>query len=304
VYFIKRILFLVPLLLIISFMAFLLERLIPGGPFDSERVPASPEIERHLMAEYHLDESIPKQYLRFLGGVIHGDLGPSYKYRNHSVSDIIAQGLPVSMTLGLAAFCFAIGIGIPQGCFIAINKGTWKDYAGGFIALAVICVPGLVIGPIFIMYFAIKLRWFPVGLWGSPWHAILPTITLGLYFSGRVARLMQEGMLNVLHAEFITTARAKGLSETQVLVKHAFRIAVLPVLSYSGPLLADLLTGSFIVENLFQIPGIGVFMVNSSLNRDYTLVVGLVLVYSALLLALNIVVDFAYGWLDPRVRLE
>jgi ABC-type dipeptide/oligopeptide/nickel transport system permease component len=168
----------------------------------------------------------------------------------------------------------------------------------------VICVPGLVIGPILVMFFAIKLRWFPVALWGSPWHAILPTLTLGLYFSGRIARLMREGMLATLQAEFITTARAKGLGEIAVLTKHAFPIAVLPVLSYSGPMLADLLTGSFIVENLFQIPGIGVFMVNSLLDRDYTMGVGLVLLYAVLLLTLNLAVDFAYTVLDPRVKYE
>jgi oligopeptide transport system permease protein len=154
------------------------------------------------------------------------------------------------------------------------------------------------------MYFAIKVRWFPVALWGSPWHAILPTLTLGLFFSGRVARLMHEGMLTTLHAEFITTARAKGLGETAILLKHAFRIAVLPVLSDSGPMLADLLTGSFVVENLFQIPGIGVFMINSSLNADYTMVVGLVLLYALLLLLLNLAVDFAYHLLDPRIRYD
>jgi oligopeptide transport system permease protein len=154
------------------------------------------------------------------------------------------------------------------------------------------------------MFFAVKLHWFPPALWGSPWRAVLPTLTLGLYFTGRVARLMHEGMLSTLHAEFITTARAKGLGETAILIKHVFRIAVLPVLSYSGPMLADLLTGSFIVENLFQLPGIGVFMVNSSLNADYTMVVGLVLVYAILLLALNLAVDFVHSLLDPLVRYD
>ena len=262
-YFVKRILFLIPLLLVISFLAFALVRAVPGGPFDRERKPASPEIERNLRAQYHLDEPIWQQYFRYLGGILHGDFGPSLKYRNHSVSDIIAQALPVSLTLGTAAFCFALGAGIPLGFFTAARRGRWQDYAGSLAALLVICVPGLVIGPILVMFFAIKLRWFPVALWGSPWHAILPTLTLGLYFSGRIARLMREGMLATLQAEFITTARAKGLGEIAVLLKHAFPIAVLPVLSYSGPMLADLLTGSFIVENLFQIPGIGVFMVNS-----------------------------------------
>jgi oligopeptide transport system permease protein len=304
VYFVRRILFLPLLLLLVSFVAFLLVRVMPGGPFDSDRRPASPEIERNVRAKYHLDDPFLLQYGRYLGGLLHGDFGVSLKYRNHSVTDVIAAGLPVSLLLGLAAFCFSIGVGIPLGFYTAAHKGAWQDYAGSFAALLVICVPGLVIGPILIMIFAIKLRWFPVGLWGTPWHAILPTLTLGLYFSGRVARLMREGMLATLHAEFITTARAKGLSETAILLKHAFRIGVLPVLSYSGPLLADLLTGSFVVENLFQIPGIGVFMVNSSLNRDYTMVVGLVLLYAALLLVLNLVVDFAYALLDPRVSYE
>jgi oligopeptide transport system permease protein len=303
-YFVKRIVFLIPLLLVISFLAFALVRAVPGGPFDRDRKPASPEIERNLRAKYHLDDPLWQQYLRYLGGILHGDFGPSLKYRNHSVSDIIGQGLPVSLTLGAAAFCFALGTGIPLGFFTAARRGRWQDYAGSLAALLVICVPGLVIGPILIMFFAIKLRWFPVALWGSPWHAILPTLTLGLYFSGRIARLMREGMLDTLQAEFITTARAKGLGEIAVLVKHAFPIAVLPVLSYSGPMLADLLTGSFVVENLFQIPGIGVFMVNSSLDRDYTMVVGLVLLYAVLLLVLNLAVDFAYSALDPRVKYE
>jgi len=303
-YFVKRILFLIPLLLVISFLAFALVRAVPGGPFDRERKPASPEIERNLRAKYHLDEPLLQQYVRWLAGILHGDFGPSLKYRNHSVSDIIGQGLPVSLTLGAAAFCFALGAGIPLGFFTAARRGRWQDYAGSLAALLVICVPGLVIGPILIMFFAIKLRWFPVALWGSPWHAILPVLTLGLYFSGRIARLMREGMLATMQAEFITAARAKGLGQFAVLAKHAFPIAVLPVLSYSGPMLADLLTGSFIVENLFQIPGIGVFMVNSLLDRDYTMAVGLVLLYAVLLLTLNLAVDFAYTVLDPRVKYE
>lgn len=303
-YFVRRIFFFIPLLLLISFLSFLLVHAMPGGPFDRERKPASPEIERHLLAKYHLDEPLFKQYERYLWGLLHGDFGPSMKYRNHSVSDIIAEGLPVTLSLGALAFCFAMGVGIPLGFFTAVHKGQWQEYAGGFLALGVICVPGLVIGPVLIMFFAIKIRLFPVALWGSPWHAILPVLTLGLYFSGRVARLMHEGMASTLDAEFITTARAKGLSESAILIRHAFRIAVLPVLSYSGPMLADLLTGSFVVENLFQIPGIGVFMVNSSLDADYTMVVGLVLLYAVLLLGLNLAVDFAYSILDPRVRYD
>lgn len=304
VYFLKRILFMGPLLLLISFLAFALVRAVPGGPFDRERRPASPEIERHILAEYHLDEPILRQYLRYLNGIVHGDFGVSLKYRNHSVMDIIRQGLPISVSLGAMAFCFAMGLGIPAGFLTAVHKGQWQDYLGSFLAVFVICVPALVIGPVLIMLFALHWRWFPVALWGSPWHVVLPTLTLGLYFTGRVARLMREGMLSVLNAEFITTARSKGLGETAILLKHAFRIGVLPVVSYSGPMLADLLTGSFIVENLFQIPGIGVFVVDSSLDRDYPMVVGLVLLYAILLLCLNLAVDFAVSMLDPRIHYE
>ncbi len=303
-YFLKRLALVVPLMLVISFLAFVLVRVAPGGPFDKERKPASPEIERALKAKYHLDEPLLKQYLRYLGGLLRGDFGPSLKYRNHTVNDIVAQGLPVSLSLGMMAFCFALGVGVPLGFFTAVRQGEWEDFAGSLLALIVVCVPGLVVGPVLIMVIAIKLRWLPVALWESPAHAILPTLTLGLYFSGRIARLMREGMRTTLHAEFITTARAKGLSETAVLLKHAFRLAVLPVVSYSGPLLADLLTGSFVVENIFQIPGLGVFMVNSALNRDYPMIVGLVLLYAALLLVLNLIVDLSYSLLDCRVRYE
>ena len=303
-YFFKRLLFVVPLLLVISALAFVLVRLAPGGPFDGERAPASPEIERALKAKYHLDEPVWKQYFRYLGDLAHGDFGVSLKYRNHTVNDIIAQGLPVSMLLGALAFGFAMGVGLPVGFFTAARRGRWPDYAGSFLATLVVCVPGFVVAPLLILLFSIKWKLLPVGLWETPWHMILPTIALGLFFAGKVARLFREGMLNAMQSEFITAARAKGLGENRLLLKHAFRIAVLPVVSYSGPMLADLLTGSFVIENIFQIPGIGVFLVNSSLNRDYTVVVGLSLLYATLLIVLNLIVDFAYTRLDPRVKYE
>ena len=319
-FFIKRLIGIVPLLIVISFLAFWLVHVAPGGPFDKERKPASAEIERNLKAKYHLDEPLWKQYLRYMGalfekdangetklagtGVLQGDMGPSLKYRNHTVNDIIKQGLPVSLALGVLAFGFAMGVGIPLGFYTAVRRGEWGDYIGSFFALLAFCIPGFVVGPLLVMFFGMKWKLLPVALWESPIHMILPTIALGLYFSGRVARLMREGMSGTLHSEFITTARAKGLSESAILWKHAFRLAVLPVVSYSGPLLADLLTGSFVIENLFQIPGIGVFMVNSTINRDYTMVVGLVLLYAVLLLFLNFLVDLSYGLLDRRVRYE
>ncbi len=303
-YFLRRIVFFVPLLLVISMLSFGLLRLAPGGPFDRERAPASAEIERQLRARYHLDEPVPVQYVRWLGDALRGDLGLSLKYRNHSVADIILQGLPVSLALGLLGFGFAIGVGVPVGFFTAMRSGGWADWGGSFLVLVGICVPGFVVGPLLVMVFALELRWFPAALWGSPMQAVLPMVALGLYFAGRVARLMREGMAQTLRSEFIRTARAKGLGEPAILMRHAFRLAVMPVVSYSGPMLADLLTGSFVVESIFQIPGIGVFIVDSSRSRDYPLVIGLVLLYAVLLLVLNLAVDLAYGLLDPRVEHE
>ena len=319
-YFLRRLLLILPLTWVIVTLAFFLVRVAPGGPFDRERKPASLAVERALAEKYHLDESLFSQYLRFLGlkwerqpeggwqrapgGLIAGDLGLSLKYRNHTVSDIILQGLPVSLSLGVLAFGFAIGFGIPIGFYTAVRRGQFADWAGSLLALVVICIPGFVIGPVLILVFALQAGWFPVGLWGSPLHAVLPMVALGLYFGGRVARLTREGMTQALQSEYIRTARAKGAGELRVLLRHAFPTAVMPVVSYSGPMLADLLTGSFVVENIFQIPGIGVFMVNSSLSRDYTMVVGLVMLYAVLLLVLNLAVDLAYSLLDPRVRYD
>jgi oligopeptide transport system permease protein len=314
-YFLKRIAFTVPLLLVISLLAFLLMHVAPGGPFDRERAPASPEIKRQIEAKYHLDEPLWKQYLRYLGLVWEEDAkgrwhhapaswDVSLKYRNHTVSDIIKQAFPVSMLLGSLAFGFAMGVGLPVGFLSAARRGRWADYAGSFFAVLVVCVPGLVVAPLLILLFAIQWRLLPVALWVSPWHVILPTMALGLFYSGKIARLMREGMLNTLQSEFITAARAKGFGETALLLKHAFRLAVLPVVSYSGPMLADLLTGSFVIETIFQIPGLGVYFVNSALNQDYSLTVSLAVLYAALLIVLNLAVDFAYTLLDPRVRYE
>jgi oligopeptide transport system permease protein len=301
-YFVRRLALMIPLLLLISLLAFLLVHAAPGGPFDRDRRPASPEIERQLQIKYHLDEPLWKQYARFLRDLAHGDFGVSLKYRNQTVNDVIRQGLPVSMCLGWLAFGLAIGIGVPLGFFTAGRRGRWADYAGGLLAVLFVCVPVFVLAPVLVMFFGIKWRWFPVALWGSPWHVVLPVISLGLYYAGRVARLLREGMLNIMPSEFIIAARAKGLGETELLLRHALRLAILPVLSYSGPLLADLLTGSFVIESIFQIPGLGLFLINGSLNRDYTLVVGLVLLYGSLLVFLNVLVDLTYGLLDPRVR--
>lgn len=303
-YFLRRLAFAIPLLLLISVLTFALMRSAPGGPFDRERAPASPEIERHLKAKYHLDEGFWKQYSRYLVDLLHGDLGPSLKYRNHTVNDIIAQALPVSAALGILAFGLCLGIGIPLGFYTAVRRGRWQDYLGSFLSLLAVCVPGLVLAPLLVVVFAIKWRLLPVGLWQSPLHAILPTLALGLFFAGKVARLMREGMLNTMQSEFITAARAKGLGEDALMFRHGFRLAVLPVVTYSGPLLAELLTGSFVIENIFQIPGIGVFFVTSMSNRDHPMTIGLVLLYAVLLVFLNLAVDFIHAMLDPRVKYE
>ena len=303
-YFLRRLLFLIPLLLVISFLAFVMMRLAPGGPFDRERAPASPEIERALRAKYHLDEPLLQQYVRYLGDLVRGDLGVSTKYRNHTVNDIIAQALPVSLTLGALAFLFALGTGIPWGVLMAVQRGQWGDYFCGLLSLLAACIPALVVGPLLVLGLGIKAGWFPVALWASPLHAVLPTITLGLLFAGKVARLVRESMTTTLQSEFITAARAKGLSESAILTRHALRLALLPVVSFAAPMLADLLTGAFVVETIFQIPGLGVFFVNSSMNRDYPLLMGLVLLYAVLLLLLNLAADVLLAVLDRRVKYE
>jgi len=317
-YWIRRLLNMFPLLFLVSLGAFTLVRVVPGGPFDRERAPASPEVERALQHRYHLDEPVWQQYLRFLGlhwekdstgawqrtpgGLLAGDLGPSLKYRNHSVNDVIAGALPVSMALGGMSFLFAMGLGVAWGMISAARHGHWLGLVGNMSAIVFVCVPALLLGPVLVMVFAVELRWLPPAGWGSAWQAILPVIALGLFFAARVARLVREGMLEVLPTEMVTAARARGLSESVILRRHVLRVAVLPLVAYAGPLLADLMTGSFVVENVFQIPGIGVFLVNSTLSRDYPMVVGLVVLYAAMLLVLNLIADFVLGWLDPRVR--
>jgi oligopeptide transport system permease protein len=314
-YFLKRLLFAVPLLLIISALAFALVRLTPGSPFDRERAPASPEIEQNLNAAYHVGEPVWKQYLRFYGliweqgedGHWHhaaASFNISTKYRSHRISDIISQALPVSMTLGVLAFGVAIGIGLPLGFITAAQRGRWPDYTGSFLAILAVCVPGFVVGPLLVLIFAVKLHWLPVALWESPVHMVLPAFALGLFSAGKIARLFREGMLNAMQSEFVAAARAKGLTENILLLKHAVRIAVLPVVSYAGPMLADLLTGSFVIENIFQIPGIGVFFINSIINKDCAMTVDLALLYAVLLIGLNLIVDYSYTVLDPRVKYE
>jgi oligopeptide transport system permease protein len=301
---IRRLLAVPILVWLIATLTFALLRAAPGSPFDRHRAPSSKEVEKALLAKYHMDEPLWRQYVRYMGDLLRGDLGPSLKYRNHSVNDVIRQSLPISMTLGLLGFGVALGVGIPAGFAAAAWRGGWSDWLNAFLVVAGVCIPAFVLGPFLILVFGLWLRWFPAGLWGAWEHAVLPMCALGVFFAARVSGLMKEGMLEAMSSPFIQAARAKGLNRFQTLLRHALRIALLPVLSYSGPMLADLLTGSFVVENVFQIPGTGAFFVNSFFNRDYPVMMGMTLVYSVLLLGLNLAVDFGYAWMDPRVRVR
>lgn len=297
----RRIPFIVPLLLVISLLTFLLLKMAPGGPFDQER-KLPPAIEANIRAKYHLDWPFWKQYAAYLADLCRGDLGLSLKYRNRTVNEIVAQALPVSLALGALAFCFSLGIGVPLGVYAAARQNQLQDYGATLLALVGISLPSFVLGPLLVLYFGFKLGLFPVALWESLRHAMLPCLALSAYFIAKIMRLTREGMIGALQQEFIVAARAKGLPESAVLGKHALKIAVLPVVTYLGPMLADLLTGSFVVENIFQVPGIGGFFVNGVLNRDYTVVMGMVMVYATLLIVLNLVVDIGYLFLDRRIK--
>ena len=286
----------------VATLSFFLLRAVPGGPFDRERAAASREVEAALKARYHWDEPLWRQYLRYLGNLLQGDLGPSLKYRNHSVNDLLVQTVPVSLSLGAMAFGVAMGLGIPLGTLAALGRHRWADQAAGLLTLVGVCIPVFVLGPFLILVLGLWLEWLPVALWGHWKNAVLPTLTLGLYFAARISRWMREGLQEVLKSPHVQAARAKGLSESRVILRHAVPVALLPVVSYTGPMLADLLTGSFVVENVFQIPGTGAFFINSFFSRDYTMMMGMVLFYSVLLQGLNLVSDLMLRWLDPRIR--
>ena len=298
----RRLLAIPVLVWVVATLAFFLMRAAPGGPFDRERAPASKEVEAALRARYHLDEPLWRQYVRYLAGLAQGDLGPSLKYRHHGVNDILGQALPVSMALGAMAFATAMAMGLPMGMAGALWRGRWPDWMGSVWVLVGVCIPTFVLAPLLVLGLALRLGWLPVAGWASPSHAVLPVLVLGLYFGARVGRLFREGLSEVLRAPFIVAARAKGVSPMGIVLRHALRPALLPVASYAGPMLADLLTGSFVVERIFQVPGTGAFFINSFFSRDYPLMVGLVVVYSVLLLLLNLATDVAYRWLDPRIR--
>jgi oligopeptide transport system permease protein len=300
---VRRLAGLVAVLFCVVTITFFLIRISPGGPFDAERkIP--PAIEKQLLAKYKLDGPLWQQYFSYLGDLLRGDLRDSTKYRNRSVAEILAQTLPVTMTLGAAAFALAVAGGVFLGVVAAAGHGSWKDTLAMLIALAAISLPAFITGPMLILVFSLWLKWLPVGGWGSLGAIILPAVTLAAPYVAYIARLLRGSMLETLGQDFIRTARAKGLAERAVLYRHALRVAILPVVSFLGPLAAHLLTGSIVVETIFYIPGAGGFFVNTILNRDGFLLGGVVIVYCTMLVVFNLAVDVAYTLLDRRIRLD
>ncbi|MBL9201715.1 MAG: ABC transporter permease subunit [Opitutaceae bacterium] len=293
---------LLALFLVITATFFML-RFVPGGPFTAEKA-VTPEILRNLEAHYGLNKPLWQQYLDYLGSLLQGDLGPSFKYPNRTVNEIIADKVPVSAELGALALSLALILGIGLGTLAAVRRNTWVDYTASTFGMAGISIPTFVVGPLLVLFFAIHLGWFNASGWYGPLDRVLPSIVLGLAYAAPISRLTRGGMLEVLNQDFIRTARAKGASEFRVVTRHALRGGLLPVISYLGPAVAGILTGSFVIETIFQIPGIGREFVNSAFNRDYTLVLGTVILYAALIMALNLLVDVVQAWLNPKVRLE
>jgi oligopeptide transport system permease protein len=302
---IRRIATLVPTLFVIITLSFLIIRLAPGGPFDDEQ-GLSPAIKANLDAAYGLDQPIGTQYARYLSGLAHGDFGPSFKFRDMRVGEMIAQGLPVSLTLGLCAILLAVLIGVPLGACAALRRNTLVDHGVRTLAALGVALPSFVIGPLLALVFGLYLHWLPVAGWagGEPRYLVLPVITLALPVIASVARLTRTSFIEVMRANFIRTARAKGLGELRILLRHGLRPALMPVVSFLGPATAFVVTGSLVVETLFGLPGTGRFLVQGAINRDYTLVMGMIIVYGTLTLLCNLLADLLYGWLDPRVRHE
>jgi len=300
----RRLLGLIPTLLMLITVAFFLMRVAPGGPFDSEKV-LLPEVEANLNARYHLDEPLLQQYFRYLGQLATLDLGPSFQYKDWTVNELIAQGFPVSLTVGLAAMVLAFVMGTLLGIAAALRQNTRIDYSLMGFAMLGISVPNFVIAPILILVLAVYAGWLPAGGWDwSIASMVLPVVTLALPVTAYIARLTRGSMIEVLHSNFIRTARAKGLPESVVIRRHALRPALLPVISFLGPATAGMISGSVIIERIFSIPGLGSYFVQGALNRDYTLVMGIVIFYGVLIIVLNFLVDLIYAWLDPKIRYD
>ena len=299
----RRLLQAVPVLFVITTATFFMVRFVPGGPFTAEKA-IPPEIMRNLEAHYGLDQPLWRQYLNYLGRVAQGDFGPSFKYANRSVNEIIGDKLPVSLELGGLALAVALVVGLTLGVLAAVRRNSWLDYLASSVGMLGICVPTFVLGPLLVLFFAIHLGWVNASGWYDWTDRVLPALTLGLVYAAYLMRLTRGGMLEVLHQDYIRTARAKGASETRIVLRHALRGGLLPVVSFLGPAIAGILTGSFVIETIFQIPGLGREFVNSAFNRDYTLVLGTVILYAALIVGCNLVTDVVQVWLNPKLKFE
>lgn len=299
----KRILLAIPVLLVVASLTFVLVRIVPGGPFDADK-NLPPEIIANLNAKYHLDKPVPEQYFLYLGRLAQGDLGVSYKYVNRTVNDILSDAFPVSLQLGTISLTLAVMIGVPLGAIAAVCRGRREDVVAMFLSTLGISVPGFVIGATLIFVFAIELRVLPVGLWESPWHVVLPAVTLAFSPAAYLARLTRASVLEIVEKDWVRTARSKGLSQWSTVTKHILRNSLIPVVTVLGPLTAIVITGSFVVEYIYAIPGMGRFFITAVMNRDYDLILGTTLVFAVLLIVANTFVDVAYQILDPRMRLE
>jgi oligopeptide transport system permease protein len=302
-YLLRRLAISVPTLLIIVTIAFFMMRVAPGGPFDQERA-LPPEIEKNMLAAYNLNAPLIVQYWDYLRGVVQGDFGPSFKYRDFTVAELLWSGFPASLRVGGLAIVLAVVIGITLGTIAALRQNSGIDYAVMATAMTGITIPNFVMAPLLTLVLGVYLGWLPVAGWGggAPRFLILPVIALALPQIAYIARLTRGSMIETLSTNFVRTARAKGLRERIVVMRHTLRGALLPVISYLGPATAQVMTGSVVIETIFGIPGIGRYFVQGALNRDYTLVMGTVIVYAVLIIALNLVVDMLYGLLDPKVK--
>jgi len=299
-----RLLGLIPTLLVLITIAFFLIRMAPGGPFDGEKI-LPPEIRANLDASYHLDEPLLQQYFRYLGQIVSGDFGPSFQYKDWTVNELIARGFPVSATIGGLAMLLAFVLGSVIGTIAALRQNSAVDYSVMGVAMLGISIPNFVVAPLLILGVAVYAGWLPAGGWDWSWQRmVLPVITLALPVIAYIARLTRGSMIEVLHSNYIRTARAKGLPEWMVIRRHALKPAILPVISYMGPATAALITGSVVIERIYSIPGLGSYFVQGALNRDYTLVMGVVIFYGIVIVVLNFIVDLLYAWLNPRIRYD
>lgn len=302
-YTIRRLFGALPTLLVLIGVAFFLIRAAPGGPFDSER-QLLPEIEANLRAAYHLDEPLYQQFGRYLWGLLQFDFGPSFQYRDFTVTELILAGFPVSLTLGASAILLALFVGVAAGSIAALKQNSAVDHGVMAVSMTGISIPNFVMAPLLVLVFAVYLRWLPAGGLGSGSirNLVLPVTALALPQIAYLSRLTRGSMLEVLRSNFVRTARAQGLPTWQIIVKHALKPALLPVVSYLGPATAAVITGSVVIEQIFSVPGLGRYFVAGALNRDYTLVMGVVVFYGVLIILLNFLVDLVYAGLDPKVR--